>query len=240
MYGSYSANQWNQSSRHIHNLKKWKICRFINLRIDIYSFRKLKVALQCLVHFSSPYGAEHFDFFERVDGLPWQRAYQIKAYHDIGMEQKAIAAQLGVSQSCVSKTHRCIPQTGNFSSRKRSRLSRVTSKRTDQLRRRCFLKIPTISSTEIRFSLAWLDKVPSARTLPRRHSDEFRLKAYKPVRRPRLPKKNIPDRLRFAEATRHWDVAKRRKVMFSDESTILQFENFKFSKTPGKNALSAT
>ena len=181
-----------------------------------------------------------FRFFERVDGLPLQRAYQIKAYHDIGMEQKAIAAQLGVSQSCVSKTHRCIPQTGNFSSMKRSRLSRVTSKRTDQLRRRCFLKIPTISSTEIRFSLAWLDKVPSARTLPRRHSDEFRLKAYKPVRRPRLPKKNIPDRLRFAEATRHWDVAKRRKVMFSDESTILQFENFKFSKTPGKNALSAT
>ena len=162
----------------------------------------------------------------RNTSISSEKRAQIKAYHDIGMEQKAIAARLGVSQSCVSKTLRRIQETGNFSSRKRGRPSRVTSKRTDQLIRRCVVKTPTISSTEIRSSLAGLDKVPSARTIRRRLSDEFRLKAYKPARRPRLSKKNIADRLRSAKATRHWDAAKWRKVMFSDESTILQFKNY--------------
>ena len=161
-----------------------------------------------------------------------EKRAQIKAYHDIGMAQKTIAERLGVSQSCVSKTIRRIKETGIFSSRPRGHRPRITSKRTDHIIRRHVLKIPTISSREIKSSLTGaLDKVPSTRTIRRRRRrhDEFRLKSYKPAQRPRLSKKNIADRMRFATATRHWDAAKWRKVMFSDESTILQFKNYSTS-----------
>ena len=159
-----------------------------------------------------------------------EKRAQIKAYHDIGMAQTTIAERLGVSQSCVSKTIRRIQETGDFSSRPRGHRPRVTSERTDNIIRRNVLKTPTISSREIKSSLIGiLDNVPSTRTIRRRLHDDFHLKAYKPAQRPRLSKKNIADRLQFAKATRHWDAARWRKVMFSDESTILQFKNYSSS-----------
>ena len=60
-------------------------------------------------------------------------------------------------------------------------------------------------------------------TVSRRLSREFKLKSYKPAKKPRLTPAMKAKRLAFALKHRHWTTAQWGRVLFSDEYTIQQF-----------------
>jgi transposase len=90
--------------------------------------------------------------------------------------------------------------------------------------RRAATSDPTASSTAIASQLP-PEIAPSARTVRRRLQLDFHLRAYRAARKPKLSAKNIKDRLVFAKRYRNWSAAEWSRVLFSDESSILQFSN---------------
>ena len=88
--------------------------------------------------------------------------------------------------------------TGGYKSKTRSGRPRVTTATTDRMIRRLCVTNPTASSLSITNSLHTL---VSTRTIRRRLSLQFNLKAYRPAKKPFLSAKNIKDRLNFVGPT---------------------------------------
>ena len=64
-------------------------------------------------------------------------------------------------------------------------------------------------------------------TVCRHLVDDFNLKAFKPAKKPCLTPAMKAKRLAFAKHYKDWNESKWSKVLFSDESTIQQFEQRK-------------
>ena len=150
---------------------------------------------------------------------------QIVALFQSGMSQVDVARQMGISKQSVNYTIKRFQETGEFQSRTRSGRPRVTSPATDRSIRRACVANPTISATEIRAGLPANTSAPSTRTIQRRLSTEFNLKAYRPAKKPALSPKNIRDRLAFCNRVKDWTPEMWAKVLFSDETIVQQFSN---------------
>ena len=79
---------------------------------------------------------------------------------------------------------------------------------------------PTTSSSKIQSQLPLQTNI-SARTIYRRLLADFKLHAV-----PKLPSKNVRDRVSFAKKYKDWTVQQWERVMFSDETLVKQFYAF--------------
>lgn len=138
----------------------------------------------------------------------------IIALHERGITQSSISQQVGVSQSCVSKTIKRMMETGNTSSKARSGRPRVTTEHGDRLIvRECkkdrFMSVRTIKhrlGLNISFS-----------TINRRLvSGGF--SARRPKKKPLLTKAMRSKRLNWAKEYIGKDINFWKTVIFSDET----------------------
>lgn len=150
---------------------------------------------------------------------PRKRAILIQ-YSKDGLKQRDICKKLKLSESVVSRIIKKYRTTGSSSPRKRSGRPRVSTKREDSLIRRCAVKTPTMSSLQIKINTG---VTASACTIRRRLVKEFGLRAHRPSRKPLLTPQQRQKRKLFCKKYKNWDAAQWSKVLFSDESTFLQF-----------------
>lgn len=161
----------------------------------------------------------------RVKETSAEKRAQIDILHQEGYSQRIIAARMGVSLSCVSKTLKRIKEMNNFQSRKRSGRPKKTTVQTDRLIRRLCVSHPFASSSEIRANLPSDSLNICSTSTIRRRLIKSGLRAYKPAKKPFLSRKNIIDRLAFCERYRHLTLNDWSNVMFSDETKISQFHS---------------
>ena len=122
---------------------------------------------------------------------------QIVMLHHQGWTQRAIASKFNISQVTVQQRLKIYEKTGEFKSKKRTGRKRKTTTVTDRLIHRKVRSNPTISSSHLVSQLPTNVKI-SARTIRRRLQNNFNLSAYRPALKPKLSKKNVSDRLKFA------------------------------------------
>ena len=153
-------------------------------------------------------------------------AAQIVAYRDTGMSQVAIATRLGLAQSIVCRTLQRHSSTGSFAARSQPGRPRKSTKQTDRLIKRIVVADPTASSSFIATQLPSTAPL-STRTIRRRLQVDGGLRSYRAAPKPMLSRKNIADRLAFAKKYQNWTSEDWRKVLFSDECAVRQFQNYK-------------
>lgn len=159
---------------------------------------------------------------------------QVEILSKNGLSQREIARQLNIALSSVSKTLRRIQEEGHYRSRKRTGRPPKTSWTTNRLMHRIAVSNPYATSSEIASRLP-SDCHISPRTIRRRLQLTFHLRAYKPAKKPRLSEKNRRDRLTFCQRYRHWTPSMWSRVMFSDETMIVQFRpNNRYVRRPPK------
>ena len=111
----------------------------------------------------------------KISDVPPTKVAQMVALKNVGLTQRAIAVQVGVSQASVSKCLARHAKIGTFTAKKRPSRARVTSARTDTAIHRLARCNPHITSSAIAGSLPENGKL-SARTIRRRLSVDFGLK----------------------------------------------------------------
>jgi len=141
-----------------------------------------------------------------------------------GCSQTEVARKLGVSQSAISRAKKRAEESGNLTSRPRSGRPRVTTPRTDNKIHLEIKKNPFLTSTRLQLDLLETSRV-SRQTIRRRLKDEFGLPARKPVKKPHLTAFQMKRRHNFAKKYAKWTKQQWKKVIFSDESMIVQFES---------------
>lgn len=151
---------------------------------------------------------------------------QIVAFHQAGLKQTDIARRMVVSQSVVSRTISRWKSTGSLGPTKQPGKPRLTSPQTDRLIKRIIVDNPRVSSGYIAAQLP-PECTVSARTVRRRLLNDFKLPSRRPARKPKLSPKNIRDRLSFAQKYKDWSREQWAKVLFSDETQIVQFSSYK-------------
>lgn len=100
----------------------------------------------------------------------------------------------------------------------------MTTPRTDNEIHLEIKKNPFLTSTRLQLDLLETSRV-SRRTIRRRLKDEFGLPARKPVKKPHLTAFQMKRRYNFAKKYAKWTKQEWEKVIFSDESMIVQFES---------------
>ena len=156
--------------------------------------------------------------------IPAARVAQMIVLREEGLTEREIAHRLNFSRSSV---HKCIAryeETGEFVARKRGQRPRVSGVSTDSMIRDLVKKDPAISSKDILSNLP-PDTAISPRTIRRRLLKDFHLRSYRAAKKPLLSEKNKRDRLAFCNRYKNWTKEDWHKVMFSDESTVSQFQN---------------
>ena len=142
--------------------------------------------------------------------------------------------QEGYSERQISKAEKCSKTTvhnalakfknsGSYSDNKRSGRPRKTTARDDRLIRRVAVHSPRSSSKKMRSALLAHGTDVSCKTVKRRLTKDFGLKAFKPAKKPRLTPAMKLKRLNFAKKHINWSREQWSRVIFSDESCIQQF-----------------
>ena len=155
--------------------------------------------------------------------LSSEKRAQIKILSEQKYSHTKIATKLNISQSTVTRALARIKETGDFKSRKRSGRPRCPTSAADSLIRRTSMAHPTWSSRQIALEIL---PMPSARTVRKRLTDEFKLPSWKPAKKSNLSKKNIKDRIAFCKKYKEWTAEDWKKVLFSDEATFSQFSSY--------------
>ena len=114
---------------------------------------------------------------------------QIVVLHEQGWTQRAIASNFNISQVTVQQRLKVYEKTAK--------------KRSDRQIHRKVRSNPTISSSHLVSRLPTNVKI-SARTIRRILQNDFNLSSYRPALKPKLSKKNVSDRLKFARKYVHW------------------------------------
>ena len=143
-----------------------------------------------------------------------------------GYKNKDIASRLGISEASVCRILKRNKENVTLSPMKRSGRPRKTTPRTDRKIQRLLQAKPFLSSTEIKRSVPELADV-SIRTIRHRLNKDLKLPARKPLKKPLLTPKMAKKRLEFCKQYKSWTSENWQKVMFSDESTFLQFASYK-------------
>lgn len=157
-----------------------------------------------------------------------------------GLTHKKIAQELNVSRSGITKTIKKIASgqfSPDFKSKQRSGRPAKISPRVSEIIHQSCVEDPHISSKEVVTKLqAEAETTLAPRTVRNHLQKKLGLTARRPAKKPRLSQKNIRDRLNFCDKYRDWTVDQWRKVMFSDESRIVQFHNAKLfvRRPPGE------
>jgi len=155
-----------------------------------------------------------------------QRA-QIVILRQEGYTERPRSERLAVSKTAVHQAVVKFKNCGSYSDCKRSGRPRKTTRRDDILIKRCVVKSPACSAKTIRAELGETGSRISRRTISRRLTGEFGLKSRKPARKPRLASAMKLKRLQFAKKYKDWTIQKWSRVLFSDETTIQQFDSRK-------------
>ena len=156
--------------------------------------------------------------FTRIDlvnkaELSKEKRAQIKVLHEQGLLQIQISCQLQISQCCVKRHLKWTVDLANYNSHYRCGRPRVTTGQYDRAIRRLAVQCPTMSAGSISSQLP-PDITVSIRTIKRRLCDEFKLRSYRPAKKPSLSVKNIRDRLNFCKKYRHWTAEDWSRVFF--------------------------
>ena len=131
-----------------------------------------------------------------------------------------------LSEASVSRILQRNKENLSLSPLKRSGRPRITTLRTDRKIKRLCLGQPFISSSEIKRSMQELSRV-TTRTIRHRLHKDFKLPARKPLKKPLITLRMAQQRLEFCSQYKDWTSEDWQKVMFSDESTFLQFASYK-------------
>ena len=142
-----------------------------------------------------------------------------------GFSHRKIAESVGVSVGSISKTTQRVSETGGLLSRPRSGRPRVSTGRDDRQIVMEAKSSPRISVSRLRSKLPDHLQTLSKRTI-RRRLFTAGLKACRPAKKPALSKKNVDDRLSFCKKYKNWSESDWDRVMFSDEATFTQFQNY--------------
>ena len=115
---------------------------------------------------------------------------------------------------------------GKLESSSRSGRPRILKQAGMRLIKRQVLQNPRITPYELITNIGMEGKI-AKRTVRHALCKELKLKSYKPVKKPLLSAKNIRDRIAFCKHSQHWTVEQWKKVLFSDETLIKQFQTAK-------------
>ena len=151
---------------------------------------------------------------------PKKRAV-IHQYHMDGLKISEISGKLVIPRKTVSNIVHRIRETGSAEAGQHTGRPRATTQREDLLIRRAVVKEPHMSSMQIKVECR---TNVSTRTIRRRLSDEFGLRAYRAAKKPLLNTTQRKKRLNFCIKYKNWTVHDWCKVLFSDESTFCQFD----------------
>ena len=165
--------------------------------------------------------------------IPATTVAQMVVLRDQGLTQRQIAARLHIkNQSTVQRCLKRHTDTNSFIAKKHGHRPCSTTRAADRHIQHIVAANPYISSVAVRQELGSTISV-SARTIRRRLSTELGLKSYKTAAKPKLSAKNIADRIAFCNMYRHWTAADWHRVMFSDETTVSQYNyNQKYVRRP--------
>ena len=142
-------------------------------------------------------------------------------------KQREIALEYGVSQQAVSRIIKQYKETGSTATTKRSGRPRKTTSRTDALIRQAVLKNSFASSAELKATVGDGVAGLSTRTIRHRLSSEFKMVARQASRKPLITRAARIKRLHWCRQYKHWTAEEWKRVIFSDESTFLQFHDTK-------------
>lgn len=155
---------------------------------------------------------------------PTKRA-QIVAFKNIGMSQRCIAAELGVSKTAVQLALAKFSHTGTYRDSPRSGRPQKTNTREDRILRRFVSVNPKASLSVIKAEIEMYGIRLGKSTISRKLI-KMNLGAYRSAKKPLLTPKMRSKRLAFARKYANWTADDWGKVMWSDESTFTQFGSF--------------
>ena len=135
-----------------------------------------------------------------------------------GMSCRAIAGNLNISHSVVSRLVCKHAETGHVRDRSRSGRPKNTSVRDDRALVRLVQRAPRVPCGILRRQ--WrLDVQVSMSTVRRRlHANGLHVRAYRPVRRPLRTARHMQERLRWCRARSLWNIRSWRRVHFPDDN----------------------
>ena len=139
--------------------------------------------------------------------------------------------QKGHSERQISKAKKCsktavhnalakFKNSGSYSDNKRPGRPRKITASDDHLIRRVAVHSPRSSSKKMRSALLAHGTDVSCKTVKRRLTKDFGLKAFKPAKKPRLTPAMKLKRLNFAKKHINWSREQWSRVIFLDESCI--------------------
>ena len=147
---------------------------------------------------------------------------KIDVMGDLNHSHAFIAKTLGVSRSSVARILKLKNETGSLKPKKRPGKAKLTSKAVDRRIRRFVMKNPFVSAAKVKEHLN-LDI--SVRTVRHRLAKDLQFKTRVPLKKPLLTAKQIKARLAFCAKYKQWTPEQWKQVLFSDESTFMQFRD---------------
>ncbi|KAL0830028.1 hypothetical protein ABMA28_003486 [Loxostege sticticalis] len=144
-------------------------------------------------------------------------AAQVVALLQQGLSQRAVAAQLNLSQCAVSRVYRRFLETGAFNRRPRTSRQRCTSERDDRFIVSTSLRNRHLTGVDIQQELRRVRGVTVSEWTIRRRLKEANLTPKRPATGPKLTAGHRQARLQFAREHLNWSIDQWRSVLFSDE-----------------------
>ncbi|CAG9133644.1 unnamed protein product [Plutella xylostella] len=154
-----------------------------------------------------------------MDTTP-EEAAQVVALLQQGLSQRAVAAQLHLSQSAVSRVYRRFQETGAFNRRPRTGRHRCTSERDDRFIVSTSLRNRHLTGVDVQQELRRVRQVTVSEWTVRRRLKEANLTPKRPASGPKLTAGHRQARLQFAREHLDWSIAQWRSVLFTDECRV--------------------
>ncbi|CAG9118623.1 unnamed protein product [Plutella xylostella] len=154
-----------------------------------------------------------------MDTTP-EEAAQVVALLQQGLSQRAVAAQLHLSQSAVSRVYRRFQETGAFNRRPRTGRHRCTSERDDRFIVSTSLRNRHLTGVDVQQELRRVRQVAVSEWTVRRRLKEANLTPKRPASGPKLTAGHRQARLQFAREHLDWSIAQWRSVLFTDECRV--------------------
>lgn len=154
-----------------------------------------------------------------MDTTP-DEAAQVVALLEQGLSQRVVAAQLGLSQSAVSRVYRRFRETGAFDRRPRTSRHRCTSERDDRFIVSTSLRNRHLTSVDVQQQLRRVRGVAVSEWTVRRRLKAANLTPKRAATGPKLTATHRQARLQFAREHVNWTIAQWQSVLFTDESRM--------------------
>lgn len=154
-----------------------------------------------------------------MDTTP-NEAAQVIALLQQGLSQRAVARQLHLSQSAVSRVYRRFQETGAFIRRPRPDRQRRTSERDDRFIVTTALRNRHLTGVDVQQELRRVRGVAVSEWTVRRRLKQANLTPKRPATGPQLTPGHRQARLQFAREHRLWSIDQWRPILFTDECRV--------------------